>query len=72
MLDISTDIDVLEQLLKRDGFTDNEILQTARTAAEAQMRVSSVPVMNFADAAASDQPESAQSAARLDNNDSGK
>ena len=67
MLDISTDIDVLEQMLKRDGFTDNEILQTARTAAEAQMRVSSVPVMNFADAAASDQPESAQSAARLDN-----
>lgn len=51
MLDISTDIDVLEQMLKRDGFTDNEILQTARTAAEAQMRASSVPVMNFADAA---------------------
>ena len=72
MLDISTDIDVLEQMLKRDGFTDNEILQTARTAAEAQMRVSSVPVMNFADAAASDQPESAQSAALQDNNDSGK
>jgi len=47
MLDISTDIDVLEQMLKRDGFTDNEIVETARTAAEAQMRYSSAPVMNF-------------------------
>ena len=47
MLDISTDIDVLEQMLKRDGFTDNEIVETARTAAEAQMRATSVPVMDF-------------------------
>jgi 5-bromo-4-chloroindolyl phosphate hydrolysis protein len=47
MLDISTDIDVLEQMLKRDGFTDNEIVTNARTAAEAQMRYSSAPVMNF-------------------------
>ena len=47
MLDISTDIDVLEQMLKRDGYTENEILETARTAAEAQMRASSAPVMNF-------------------------
>ena len=47
MLDISTDIDVLEQMLKRDGFTDNEIVENARTAAEAQMRYSSAPVMNF-------------------------
>ena len=47
MLDISTDIDVLEQMLKRDGFTENEIVGSARTAAEAQMRYSSVPVMNF-------------------------
>lgn len=47
MLDISTDIDVLEQMLKRDGFTDNEIVETARTAAEAQMRSSSAPVMDF-------------------------
>ncbi len=47
MLDISTDIDVLEQMLKRDGFTDNEIIENARTAAEAQMRYSSAPVMNF-------------------------
>lgn len=47
MLDISTDIDVLEQMLKRDGFTDNEIVGAARTAAEAQMRSSSAPVMDF-------------------------
>ena len=49
MLDISTDIDVLEQMLKRDGFTENEIVESARTAAEAQMRYSSVPVMHFPD-----------------------
>ncbi len=47
MLDISTDIDVLEQMLKRDGFTENEIVENARTAAEAQMRYSSAPVMNY-------------------------
>ena len=47
MLDISTDIDVLEQMLKRDGFTENEIVQNARTAAEAQMRYTSAPVMHF-------------------------
>ena len=46
-LDISTDIDVLEQMLRRDGFTENEIVENARTAAEAQMRYSSAPVMNF-------------------------
>jgi len=49
MLDISTDIDVLEQMLKRDGFTDNEIIESARTAAEAQLRASSAPIMNFPD-----------------------
>ena len=47
MLDMSTDIDVLEQMLKRDGYTDNELVESARTAAEAQMRSSSAPVMNF-------------------------
>ena len=51
MLDISTDIDVLEQMLKRDGYTENEItgnkgVTTARTAAEAQMR-NATPVMDF-------------------------
>ena len=52
MLDISTDIDVMEQMLKRDGYIDNEILESqrlgaARTAAEAQMRTSSVPMLDF-------------------------
>ena len=47
MLDISTDIDVLEQMLKRDGFTDNEIVESARTAAEAQARATSVPMIQF-------------------------
>ena len=57
MLDISTDIDVLEQMLKRDGFTENEIVEKARTAAEAQMRYSSAPVMDFpVESAADDTP----------------
>ena len=52
MLDISTDIDVMEQMLKRDGYTDNEILAgqnlgNIRTAAEAQMRATGAPVMDF-------------------------
>ncbi len=63
MLDISTDIDVLEQMLKRDGYTENELTgirdpipsSEPRTAAEAQMRASSVPVMEFPDAKAEEQ-----------------
>ncbi len=56
MMDISTDIDVLEQMLKRDGYTgsdlygSDEIAAAAsepRTAAEAQMRSSGAPVMEF-------------------------
>ena len=55
LLDISTDIDVLEQMLKRDGYTENEITgikdpipaMEPRTAAEAQRRATSVPVMEF-------------------------
>ena len=55
MMDISTDIDVLEQMLKRDGYTENEFTgirdpipaAEPRTAAEAQMRATSVPVMQF-------------------------
>ena len=52
MLDISTDIEVMEQMLKRDGYIENEILANqhlgnARTAAEAQMRTSSVPILSF-------------------------
>ena len=63
MLDISTDIDVLEQMLKRDGFMENEIVESARTAAEAQMRYSSAPVMNFpVESAGSDDLSSSQTA----------
>ena len=63
MLDISTDIDVMEQMLKRDGYTENEILgskgmTTARTAAEAQMRTSSVPMLDFPEENESEEPSS--------------
>ena len=66
MLDISTDIDVLEQMLKRDGYVENEILSGARTAAEAQMRQTSVPVMDFesASGAAEESGSSSSSSAR--------
>ena len=63
MLDISTDIDVLEQMLKRDGFTDNEIVGAARTAAEAQMRYSSAPVMHFPVESDSDESQTAAQSA---------
>jgi hypothetical protein len=66
MLDISTDIDVLEQMLKRDGFTDNEIVEGARTAAEAQMRATSVPVMDFPTGSDSTEPASSPASAHLD------
>ena len=63
MLDISTDIDVMEQMLKRDGYTDNEIIarqkaNEARTAAEAQMRVSSAPILDFPVESSEDIPAS--------------
>lgn len=40
ILDVSTDIDVLEQMLKRDGFIEGELgqLQQSATAAAAQMQ----------------------------------
>lgn len=55
LMDISTDIDVLEQMLKRDGYVEGDFagLQDSapavepRTAAEAQRRATSVPVMEF-------------------------
>lgn len=63
MLDISTDIDVMEQMLKRDGYIDNEILESQRlgairTAAEAQMRTSSVPMLDFPEENESEEPSS--------------
>ena len=62
LLDINTDIDVLEQMLHRDGYTENEITgirdpipaAEPRTAAEAQMRATSVPVMDFPQAGSED------------------
>ena len=59
MLDISTDIEVMEQMMKRDGFRENEILERARTAAEAQMRTTSAPVMQFSDTQPVQPPETA-------------
>ena len=71
MLDISTDIDVMEQMLKRDGYVDNEILNnqrlsTARTAAEAQMRSSDVPLLNFKDAEGEEEPPAPQAARTIE------
>jgi hypothetical protein len=66
MLDISTDIDVLEQMLKRDGFTDNEIVENARTAAEAQMRATSAPVMSFPDEHETPLPSETPASGHLD------
>ena len=54
MLDVSTDIDVLEQMLKRDGFTElgmeHNPASEDRTAAASQLR-SGAPVLNVPDAA---------------------
>lgn len=70
MLDISTDIDVMEQMLKRDGYIDNEILanqrlNTPRTAAEAQMRVSGAPILDFPEESENDEASSSSSAGTL-------
>ena len=67
MLDISTDIDVMEQMLKRDGYADNEILSNARisearTAAEAQMRTSSAPILHFPEETKDDDPPASSAA----------
>lgn len=67
MLDISTDIEVMEQMLRRDGYTENEILAAqrignARTAAEAQMRASSVPMLDFPDESTQEEASSSSAA----------
>lgn len=54
MLDVTTDIDVMEQMLKRDGFSQDGLGQTmeevpvirAATAASAQMATTGAPVLN--------------------------
>ena len=58
MLDVSTDIDVLEQMLKRDGFMGDAVetmnatqaKQEARTAAAQQMQQTDVPTLKVPDA----------------------
>lgn len=53
MLDMSTDVDVLEQMLRRDGFTDSELseasisqaMEDARTAAAAQLADREIPYL---------------------------
>ena len=45
MLDVSTDIDVLEQMLKRDGYTDGAFSSQDATAAAAQMNATKAPTI---------------------------
>ena len=55
MLDVSTDIDVLEQMLRRDGYTESEITGSkTATAAAQQMKVSGAPTMNAPSSSADD------------------
>ena len=61
LLDVSTDMDVLEQMLKRDGLTDDELgaataraAQSARTATAAQLEKTGAPTANSSSSAADD------------------
>jgi len=46
ILDVSTDIDVLEQMMKRDGYSEGDLAQKSdATAASAQMNASEPPVL---------------------------
>ena len=61
LLDVSTDMDVLEQMLKRDGLTDDELgaataraAQSARTATAAQLEKTGAPTANASSSAADD------------------
>jgi len=52
ILDVSTDIDVLEQMMRRDGYTESELgraaspaAKNAPTATSAQMKASNPPVL---------------------------
>lgn len=57
MLDVSTDIDVLEQMLRRDGFTESDLSaagisqlqEEARTAAAAQLAGREIPSLQLPD-----------------------
>lgn len=46
MLDVSTDIDVLEQMLKRDGYADSDLTGKSATATAQQMNAAGSPVLN--------------------------
>lgn len=46
MLDVSTDIDVLEQMLKRDGYAGGDLTGKSATATAQQMNASGSPVLN--------------------------
>jgi hypothetical protein len=50
MLDMNTDIDVLEKMLKRDGYLPGEMDTSAATAAAQAMRDPDMPVLNIPDA----------------------
>ena len=61
LLDVSTDMDVLEQMLKRDGLTDDELgaataraAQSARTATAAQLEKTGAPTANSSSSAVDD------------------
>lgn len=45
MLDVSTDIDVLEQMLRRDGYTDTAFSPGAATAAATQLEKQDAPIL---------------------------
>ena len=49
ILDVSTDIDVLEQMMKRDGYAEGDLVKpSGATAASAQMNQSQAPVLKTA------------------------
>ncbi|MGN0778570.1 MAG: 5-bromo-4-chloroindolyl phosphate hydrolysis family protein [Aristaeellaceae bacterium] len=52
LLDVSTDIDVLEQMLKRDGYADGGLGKSSATAAAQQMHDTGAPVLHTPAAAA--------------------
>ena len=46
MLDVATDVDVLEQMLRRDGYTDTAFSPGATTATAAQLQEQETPILN--------------------------
>ena len=54
MLDVSTDIDVLEQMLKRDGYTESDLKGKSATAAAQQLNSAGSPVLNVPKSSSAD------------------